>query len=82
MLPDRRAKQEKAQKEEGFFFPFVSVLWCRLEQSLVTCKVFKLFKICINVGFNWIFFSPLNNSLFTVQVFLTTGIVGFGGIWL
>lgn len=59
MLPDRRAKQERSQKEEGFFFPFVSVPQCRVEQSLVTCKIFKLFKICINVGFNCVdlFFS-------------------------
>lgn len=51
MLPDRRGKQERAQMKEGFFFPFVSVPRCRLEQSLVTCKIFKLFKICINAGF-------------------------------
>lgn len=25
MLPDRRGKQERAHKKEGFFFPFVSV---------------------------------------------------------
>lgn len=30
----------------------------------------------------WIFFSPVNNSLFTVQVFLNTGTAGLGGIWL